>query len=641
MLSTFATPNIVKLDTRRAVSCPRAVHVQAGACKTSYENAGATRGRDIRLVEAVAVCGVVAASQRLSKRGRRRAIALRASRPGIIAPSDPVLQDASQFGKGLYSHADFSEWFQTAPDFDWLECEIEGELPSDLAGVLYQVGPGRYTRGDKIYSHFLDGDGYVSAWQFRDGKVMCKGDYVRTPEYEQEEAANKIMFRRAFGTAREGGVLANAFDINSPNLANTNIISWGGRLLALYEAAHPTSLNDQDLSFIRYDNLDGALRPGLSASSGNDIVDQVLGMGGDAFTAHPKMDPVRRSLVGYSWTTKEKLELEVLEFDEQFRRVHEQEPDAKVILSGSDAQPHDFGLSDKWCVFFENWLQMAELPKFLLGLQGPVQCLRARPDLAQKIHLSPRRKGEPNIEIEGVQGGFDIHVPHCHDGAPLAHYDDVGQRADKLVTVYTTGWDYLPEGSFLGGWGEGDDKWPFELPRVALASDFQKIPPVRLLRHVIDTERQELVDRRVVPGCEDICMEHPTTNPSWTGSRQSQYIYMAACNDVGLPSPMSGYARADLQSGEVQKWWAGNRCFTDEPHFVPCGSCSVGTWTPGAPVGAEDDGWILGIMGDVSRKQSCLCIFDASHIDSGPVCKVWLPYLLPHGLHGSFVPAKA
>jgi all-trans-8'-apo-beta-carotenal 15,15'-oxygenase len=47
--------------------------------------------------------------------------------------------------------------------------------------------------------------------------------------------ANKILFRGAFGTQRSGGFLANIFDARIKNVANTNVIYWAGRLLALWE----------------------------------------------------------------------------------------------------------------------------------------------------------------------------------------------------------------------------------------------------------------------------------------------------------------------------------------------------------------------------------------------------------------------
>ena len=54
-------------------------------------------------------------------------------------------------------------------------------------------------------------------------------------ELIHEEKASAIRFRNTFGTQRVGGFIANAFDLYLKNPANTNVVEWGKRLLALWE----------------------------------------------------------------------------------------------------------------------------------------------------------------------------------------------------------------------------------------------------------------------------------------------------------------------------------------------------------------------------------------------------------------------
>ena len=54
-------------------------------------------------------------------------------------------------------------------------------------------------------------------------------------ELIHEEKAGTIAFRSTFGTQRVGGFIANAFDLYLKNPANTNVVEWGARLLALWE----------------------------------------------------------------------------------------------------------------------------------------------------------------------------------------------------------------------------------------------------------------------------------------------------------------------------------------------------------------------------------------------------------------------
>lgn len=57
-------------------------------------------------------------------------------------------------------------------------------------------------------------------------------------ELIHEERAAKIRYRNTFGTQRVGGFIANAFDLYLKNPANTNVVEWGQRLLALWEVTH-------------------------------------------------------------------------------------------------------------------------------------------------------------------------------------------------------------------------------------------------------------------------------------------------------------------------------------------------------------------------------------------------------------------
>ena len=113
----------------------------------------------------------------------------------------------------------------------------------------------------------------ISSFAFKDGKAHFRNRFVRTEAYVAEQEEGKILYRGVFGTQKPGGWLNNAFDFKLKNIANTNIIYWGDKLLALWEAAEPHRLDPQTLETIGIDYLDGILQPG------------------DAFAAHPWIDP--------------------------------------------------------------------------------------------------------------------------------------------------------------------------------------------------------------------------------------------------------------------------------------------------------------------------------------------------------------
>ena len=61
--------------------------------------------------------------------------------------------------------------------------------------------------------------------------------YSCCSELEKEAEANTVLYRNTFGTQPKKplGPMQNAFDLTLKNPANTNVVLWGNRLLALWE----------------------------------------------------------------------------------------------------------------------------------------------------------------------------------------------------------------------------------------------------------------------------------------------------------------------------------------------------------------------------------------------------------------------
>ena len=132
-------------------------------------------------------------------------------------------------------------------EFDYEITEIEGSIPNGLKGsTLFRNGPGRFERGQQRVAHYLDGDGYLAKIAIApDGKAYFSSRFVRTAEHEQEAAADGFQFRTTFGNAKAGGPLASLLELYLKNPANTHVVPWGGKLLALYEAGFPYRIDPQ------------------------------------------------------------------------------------------------------------------------------------------------------------------------------------------------------------------------------------------------------------------------------------------------------------------------------------------------------------------------------------------------------------
>ena len=173
-----------------------------------------------------------------------------------------------------YSLKDWQQGYESQPqEFEYGIDDIEGEIPLDLSGTLYRNGPGLLDVHGTPLQHPFDGDGMICAFTFENGRCFFRNSFVKTKEYLEEQKAGKMLYRGVFGSQKPSGWLANLFDIRVKNIANTNVIYWGNKLLALWEAAHPYRLNPENLETIGLDDLDGILK------------------NGDVFSAHPRIDP--------------------------------------------------------------------------------------------------------------------------------------------------------------------------------------------------------------------------------------------------------------------------------------------------------------------------------------------------------------
>jgi len=285
--------------------------------------------------------------------------------------------------------------------------EIEGRIPSALRGTVFRNGPGNFERGGQRYEHVLDGDGLLCRWSLdgATGRARFASRFVRTPEYAAEEAADTVLHRNTFGTQPASGPLGeleNAFDLVLKNPANTNVQSWGGKLLALWEAALPCRIDPDTLEYVGRETFDGLLPDGaLTVASGiGPEVDASLGLG-VAFTAHPREDRKRGRVVGWSWAAPlvgSSLSVTVHEWDAASGALLASTPTALP----SAIAPHDFALTDSWhadsaasrqeseggrlslstppprrgrYIFALNAMQLNLFP-YVLGLTGPVGALR-------------------------------------------------------------------------------------------------------------------------------------------------------------------------------------------------------------------------------------------------------------------------
>ena len=82
---------------------------------------------------------------------------------------------------------------QFRTECDIRDCDIEGEIPSNINGAFYRVGPDWQYPPMKGNIPF-DGEGHVSMFRISNGHVDFKSRYPRTQRYKAQAAARKRLF---------------------------------------------------------------------------------------------------------------------------------------------------------------------------------------------------------------------------------------------------------------------------------------------------------------------------------------------------------------------------------------------------------------------------------------------------------------
>lgn len=116
--------------------------------------------------------------------------------------------------------------------------------------------------------------------------------------------------------------------------------------------------------------------------------------------------------------------------------------------------------------------------------------------------------------------------------------------------------------------------------------------------------------------------EFPRIDPRRVGLRHRHVVHATQIRP-DLPG-FGAVARTNVETGRSERFSYGAQAIVEEHLFVPDGS------TPG---------WVLGTVFDFGRQKTVLSCFAAHHMAAGPVAQATLPYALPLGLHGAFVPA--
>jgi len=589
-------------------------------------------------------------------------------------PLSPSLQHAIQhnihppdetqdtLGQGVFLTSDWRKaWYsyQSPSDYPHLIdpktgyaeyeiTDIHGQVPDDLIGICYRNGPGKFGVNGERVQHVLDADGLIIQITIPSPhpstgkrKFIFRSRFVQTKALLEEEDKGDFIYRGTFGTiplgihAQRKGVnedpvldiplvskiFMNAFRTNIKNTANTHVIAFGGKVLALFEAGLPHHIHPTTLETMGLEDMDGNLakdKMPVTLSDSSTIPPSFLPsfLGGAAHTAHPNICPRTGHLVGWHWSQVVDTQSLQITFTEWSSNQFQKVASSTFVIPKCELAPHDMALTENCILLQVNALKMSQID-FILGLKGPAAALKMDAKAPVSIHIFPRPTSLKQFEPFTVEtpASFCIHYANAYED-PHTGY---------IIAMFS-GWPPSDSKDFLGAWG-------------GFAPNFSIIPPTFLFRVVIDPMTRSCKDFSIVPGASNVCLEHPVVHPNFS-TKKTKYVFAVGGNVIGDSSAPCGYVRIDLdqvsptslpmgtKNTHVDAYWFGTRYFAGEPIIVPKKNGNVTD---------EQDAYLLGMVQDSVLQRSGLAIFDLKNrLRSGPVSILWLKSSIPHGLHGCF-----
>jgi carotenoid cleavage dioxygenase len=472
-----------------------------------------------------------------------------------------------------FSHEHFAFDFFTTLRFeaDIEDCEIEGEIPSDLKGTFYRCGGDWHYPPKFRHDAAFSADGYMSMFRFANGRVDYKGRFVKTPRYLSNRAAKKQQFG-IYRNRNEDDPAVRSIDAT---VANTTPLVHAGKLFALKEDALPYELDPHTLETKGPWDFHGKYKS-------------------LTFTAHPKIDPVSGELIcyGYEATGDASDDVFVYTVDKTghvTREVRLKMPYVSELHDIAISRDHiiiplyPLVTSKEWLAAGNiHWAWDAKLPSY-------VGVLPRNGDAKDLIWFKGPKGAAVHTLNASTQGSKVVLDAPVSDGNPFPFFGNVDGSPWNPQLAMTTIRRWTMDLNDKGGTWREENLFPQA--------------PGGLGR--IDDRFISLPYRYAYMGYFD------PTRP-----------FLAPPAD-GMPSfPVTNcYGRFDMASGKLDTFAAGPQGSLQECCFVPKGK--------NAPEGV---GYLVGVFGNMVEKRSELLVIDAQTLQE--LARVILPFRISEQVHG-------
>jgi carotenoid cleavage dioxygenase-like enzyme len=386
-----------------------------------------------------------------------------------------------------------------------LELEVIGEIPRDLHGAFVRNGPNPAQAPSGLH-HWFDGDGMVHAVHFENGKAEYRNRFIRTADYQAEQAGRDIGAGGVLYPSSRARPDSGRGDLVYKDTANTDLVFHNGSLMGLwYISGKPVRVDARTLETLGEETFGGALPRHVSA--------------------HGKVDPRTGEFCFFDYSLYEPwMSFGVV--DAANALVNFQ----KVDLPGPRL-PHDMGLT-------ENYIILHDLPVVFTeaGLRNSQWQIKVA-DQPARFGVVPKYGRGDQVRWFETETCYIYHVANAWEDG-----DEVVMTACMMTP---------------NGYPPNPEYGPYA-PMVNVLA-LNAVPVEwRMNLRTGEVKKRQLDDR---------IGEFPVVNLDYTG-RRTKWSYHVAMSKTELQR-FAGIYKYDLETGAAQTHLYEPQMFGSEPAFAP------------------------------------------------------------------------